>query len=118
MTTAPPNAVRPFPPLSTAYLLLLILMCSIPLAIITPHGDQAWKMHSEIYRVSPLAAIFITVVNVLSIGMKLFGLAVLSSMNVAVCLAALTAVAIDLAYRQRRDWLHYFAVIAITLDVL
>ena len=31
----------------------------------------------------------------------------------AVCVAALFAVAIDIAYRNRRDWLHSFAVIAI-----
>jgi hypothetical protein len=221
---------RAFPPLSIGHLLLLVLTCSVPLAILIPHGDQAWKNASELYRISKLAAIFFTVVDVLRIGIKFFGfavlirersrsasptlspghwyfyfagpvalfyllshsvpswvhirwpvtenvlhailhliaamvagraviaipswpwrvclelktawllalsllfayragtrfaylldarfLAILGSLNLAVCLAALAAVAIDLACHQRRDWLHYFAVIAIVLDLL
>jgi len=230
MPTADSQSRQDLPGLSIGHLLLLVLMCSFPLAILIPHGDHAWKNASELYRISKLAAIFFTVVNVLRVGIKFFGfavlirersrsaspalspglwyfyiagpvalfyllsrsvpswvhirwpttenvlhailyliaatiagravmairswpwrvclelktawllalsllfayragtrfaylldarfLAILGSLNLAVCLAALAAVAIDLAYRQRRDWLHYFAVIAIVLDLL
>src|SRR5205823_6398738 len=66
-----------FPPLSTGHLVLLTLTCTVPLVIIVPHGDQAWKILSELYRISKLAAIFFSLVNVLGIGIKLFGFAIL-----------------------------------------
>jgi hypothetical protein len=38
------------------------------------------------------------------------------SAAIASCLAAAIAVAADLAYATRRDWLHYFAVVALFLN--
>jgi hypothetical protein len=81
-----------------------------------------WRVCLGLLTTSLLSLSFIHAYRAAEIGgyagftYRIHALAIWGSLNIAVCLAACSAVVLDMFYGNRRDWLHFLAIMAIVLD--